>query len=99
MKKPMSKTQKVCDCGSLATRKHLNSVVCEFCYWCETSGVGGGKVEERSGYTAGRIAKPVVKRGWAWEAFRCWLAEVHGDEKFWSQRNLPREKFAALFRR
>ena len=74
-------------------------MVCDFCYWCETSGVSGGKTEERSGRNERRIPKPDVKRGFEWKSFVRWLAEVHGDERFWSQRNLPKEKFAALFRR
>ena len=46
-----------------------------------------------------RREKPVAKRGSAWEGMKRWLAEVHGDERFWGQRNSARTKFNALFRK
>jgi hypothetical protein len=95
MRKAMSKNQKVCDCGSLATRRSCGANVCEFCFWCQTQLVKGGEVKRR----AEPLPQPVVKKFPAWHAMVEAVRELHGQSAFWSQRNLPREKFAALFRR
>ena len=89
----------LCDCGQNAPRQHLGQGVCEFCYWCETSGISGGRNESRSGYARGRISKPMVWRGAAWIDMVAWLHEVHGNHDFWDQRDSAAERFNALFRK
>lgn len=95
MRKSMRKHQKVCDCGSPVTRKHCNEGVCDFCYWCETQLVKGGEVRRR----VEPLPQPAVKKFPAWHAMVEAVRELHGQSAFWSQRDSPREKFAALFRR
>jgi hypothetical protein len=91
----MAHGNKICECGLPATRRHGNASVCEFCYWCETQLSKGGEVRRR----VEPSPRPVVKRIPEWNEVREAVLALHGCQNFWAQRNSPRERFNALFRR
>lgn len=87
----MALRNKRCLCGSPVFKRGA----CEFCYWCETQLAKGGEFRRHRE----TLPQPVVVRIPEWHEVVEALRALHGNVRFWAQRDSGQERFNALFRR